>query len=121
MSGKVATVAEFAFERESRTPFSETYTIEQAGDEVGRVDLHFGSSGTVQATLCIPTDFDEDEIQQLIGDIDERLVLTSDPYRDDLIVTVWAGKRLGVYSEELEEEEDEEDDDAGENGREPVA
>ncbi len=113
---------EYQFERESRTPFSETYTVEESGDAVARVDIHFTSSSMVYATLCVPTDFDEDEIQDLIGEIDERLVLTTDPYRDDFVVTVWRGAQAGVYSEEeededVDEDEEEEDEANGGNGR----
>jgi hypothetical protein len=98
-------MSDYAFERESRTPFSEVFIVEEAGDAVGRVDIHYSASGMVHATLCVPQDFDEDDIEDLIGEIDERLVLTVDPYRDDFVVTVWRGTRAGVYSEETEEEE----------------
>ena len=114
-------MAEYQFERESRTPFSEVYTVEQDGDVVGRVDLHFAPAGMVHATLCVPADYDEDDIQDLIGEIDERLVLTTDPYRDDFIVTVWRGENAGVYSEEDEDDEgDDDDEESGENGRTPL-
>ena len=113
-------MAEYQFERESRTPHSETYTIEDAGgDAIGRVDLHFTASTMAYATLCVPVDFDEAEIQDLIGEIDERLVLSNDPYRDDFVVTVWRGTQAGVYSEEDDDEDDEEE--AAGNGRAPVA
>jgi hypothetical protein len=111
-------VAEYQFERESRTPFSEAYSIEDEGDVVGRVDLHFTSSGIVYATLCVPTDFDDDELHDLIAEVDERLVMPAEPYRDDFVVTVWRGSNGGVYSEELE---DEDDDEGGGNGRKPIA
>jgi len=93
-------MAQYQFERESRTPFSESYTVEGDGEEIGRVDLHFTPSGIVQATLCVPQGFDEDEIQELMAEIDERLVMSTDPYRDDFVVTVWRGERAGVYSED---------------------
>lgn len=96
-------MAEYQFERESRTPYSETYIITSGSDEVGRVDIHFTSS-VAYATLCVPEEFGEEEVQELIGEIDERLVLTTDPYREDFVVTVWAGRQAGVYSEEEAEE-----------------
>ena len=122
-------MSDYTFERESRTPFSEAYTVEEGGDVVGRADIHFTPSGVVYATLCVPQDFDEEEIQDLIGEIDERLVLSTDAYRDDFVVTVWRGVQAGVYSEE-EEDEDEDGDDEGDedeeeagsgNGRAPTA
>src|SRR5258706_16432166 len=89
---KETAMADYQYERESRTPFSEAYTIEDTGgDAVGRVDVHFTQSTMVYATLCVPVDFDDEEIQDLIADIDERLVLSTDPYRDDFVVTVWRG------------------------------
>lgn len=103
-------MTDYQFERESRTPHSEAYRVEADGDAIGRVDIHFTASSIVQATLCVPADYDDDEIQDLIGEIDERLVLTTDQYRDDFVVTVWRGSQAGVYSEENEEEEEEEDD-----------
>lgn len=101
-------MSDYQFERESRTPFSEAYSVTESGDPIGRADLHFAPSGMVYATLCVPQDYDEADIQDLIGEIDERLVLSTDAYRDDFIVTVWRGVQAGVYSEE-EDDEDEED------------
>jgi hypothetical protein len=116
-------MAEYQFEREARTPYSESYVIDVDGDAVGRVDLHFTASGMAFATLCVPPDFDEEEIQDLIGEIDERLVLTTDPYRDDFVVTVWRGEQAGVFSEEDEDEEEDEaeDEETTGNGRAPLA
>ena len=98
----------YVFQREARTPHSEGWTIELAGSggEVGSVDIHFGASGLVHATLCVPAAYDEEQVEELIAEVDERLVLTTDPYRDDFIVTVWRGERMGVYSEEGEDEGD---------------
>ncbi|MGE0541095.1 MAG: hypothetical protein AB7R89_13035 [Dehalococcoidia bacterium] len=106
----------YHFEREARTPYSEIFVIEnEAGEDTGRVDLHFTPSVTY-ATLCLTEGFSEEDIQELIAQIDERLVMTTDPYREDLVVTVWTGRETGVYSDEdmddeegeIEYEEDEE-------------
>jgi hypothetical protein len=53
----------------------------------------------------------EDDIQDLIAQIDERVVMTADPYREDFVVTVWAGRESGVYSDEEDEDDDEDDED----------
>ena len=92
------------FEREARTAYSEAFVITADGNDVGRVDIHYGAD-LVNATLCVPEDASEDDIQELISEIDERLVLNADPYREDFIVTVWLGRQAGVYSEEFDEEE----------------
>jgi hypothetical protein len=100
----------YNFERETRTLQSESFVIESEGDEIGRVDLHYASS-TAYATLCVPSDFNDDAIEELIGQIDERLVMSWDPLRDDFICTVWSGREVGVFSETGDEDEDDEEDD----------
>jgi hypothetical protein len=100
----------YRFEREARTPYSEIFVIEnEGGESVGRVDLHFTPSVTY-ATLAIPEGMEEDDIQDLIGQIDERLVMTTDPYREDFVVTVWTGREAGIYSDD-DADDDEDDDD----------
>ena len=47
--------------------------------------------------------------------------MTTDPYREDLVVTVWTGREAGVYSDEdMDDDEDDlddEDDEETANGR----
>lgn len=104
-------MATYNFERETRTPHSEAFIIESRGDDIGRVDLHYAGS-TAYATLCVPSSFDDEAIEELIREIDERLVMSWEPLRDDFIVTVWAGSEVGVFSETGEEEDEEEEEDA---------
>jgi len=104
----------YSFEREVRTPQSEAFVIESEGDEIGRVDLHYAGA-TCYATLLVPIDFDDDSIEALIGEIDERLVMSWEPLRDDFIVTVWAGREVGVFSETGDDDEDDDDDDDDED------
>lgn len=100
----------YRFEREARTAHSEAYLIHDGSDnEVGRVDLHFTTS-VCYATLNVPDTMSEDDVQDLIAQIDDRLVMTADPYREDFVVTVWAGREFGVYSDE-DTDDDEDDDD----------
>jgi len=106
----------YRFEREARTPYSEVFIIEdEEGNEVGRVDIHFTPSVTY-ATLCVQDGMDEEAVQDLISQIDERLVMTTDPYREDFVVTVWKGREAGVYSDEDEETEEELDFEDTDNG-----
>jgi hypothetical protein len=102
-------MAKFNFEREARTPQSEAFIIESDGDEIGRVDLHY-SNATAYATLCVPSDFDDQQIEELIGEIDERLVMSWEPLRDDFVVTVWSGREVGVFSESGDDDDDEDED-----------
>lgn len=106
-------MAGFNFDRESRTASSESYIIEMADDEVGRVDLHFTNSVTY-GTLAVVESLTEEEIRSLISEIDERLVLTNDPFREDFMVTVWTGREYANYSDEdFENGLDAEDDGNG--------
>ena len=102
-------MADYSFERECRTPYSEVYLIVAGEQRVGRVDLHFTPS-IVYATLCVGDNVTGDEIQELIDRVDEELVVSADVARDDFIVTVYQGREAGVFSdEEFEEEEEEEE------------
>jgi hypothetical protein len=100
----------FQFDRESRTPSSETYIIEMEDEEVGRIDLHYTNSVTY-GTLAVVESLTEEDIRSLISEIDERLVLTNDPFREDFMVTVWTGREYANYSDEDFEEELGEDED----------
>jgi len=114
-------LADYHFERETRTPHSEAFVIETNGEEIARVDLHY-SNATCYATLCVPDSFDDDAIEELIGEIDERIVMSWEPLRDDFIVTVWTGREVGIFSESGDdddedfEDEDEDDDIESSNG-----
>lgn len=105
----------YHFERECRTPHSESYIIETDEDEIGRVDIHYTPS-VAYATLCVSESLTEEEIRELVSEIDERLVLTTDPFREDFVVTVWAGREAAVYSDEDFEGEEEEEEDEGMEG-----
>ncbi len=96
------------FEREVRTPYSESYTMLEDGGIIGRVDLHYQGEN-VYATLCTTADANEERIQMLIDAIDERLVMSADPYREDFVVSVWRGSPAGVYTDSDDDDEDEDE------------
>lgn len=102
------TATVISFERECRTPHSESYTILEDGGIVGRIDLHYQGSN-VYATLCTTADANEERIQELIDATDEQLVMTADPYREDFVVTVWRGSPAGVYSDSDADDDEDED------------
>ena len=109
-------MTEYLFERECRTPHSESFILSVGEDEIGRVDIHYAHS-MAYATLCVGESMTEEDIRELVEEIDERLVLTTDPFREDFVVTVWAGREAAVISDEdFEEEGDEEDEDREGNG-----
>ncbi len=99
-------MSSYQFERQARTPNSEAYIIRDGEDDAGRVDIHYGSE-VVTATLCLAEGSSEADIQNIIGEIDERLVMTSDPFREDFVVTVWLGRQAGVYSEDVDDQDTE--------------
>jgi hypothetical protein len=106
---------DYRFEREARTAHSEQWSIETDEHSIGRVDVHFTSSAA-HATLAVHVSVTDEDIQELIAEIDERLVLSADPYREDFIVTVWRGEEAGVFAEEgADEGEDEVDEDDDED------
>lgn len=112
-------MADYSFDRVARTASSESYVIEVADEMVGRVDLHF-TTGPTYGTLCVGEDATDDDIQELISTIDEQLVMSADPYREDFVVQVWAGRAGGTYSDlDDDDEDDEEDEDENGNGRHP--
>ena len=92
-------MADYRFEREVRTSYSESYTIEDAEHTLGRLDIHYTSS-VAFATLAVHSSLDDEAVQQLIAEIDEHIVASADPYREDFIVTVWRGEEVGVYADE---------------------
>jgi hypothetical protein len=104
-------MADYHFEREARTPYSEVYTIDDGTHSLGRVDVHYTASATY-ATLAIHQSLDDERMQELLAAIDEEIVSSADPYREDLIVTVWRGEEVGVFADESGFDDD--DDDADE-------
>ena len=51
----------FFFERECRTPYSESYTIVEDEDPIGSIDLHY-TQNIVHATLCVSESLTRDSI-----------------------------------------------------------
>jgi len=97
------------FERTVRTESSEIFTVFGGARRIGRVDLHYGKF-EVHATLLLDVELTDDELQSLIDQLDEELVQTHDPEREDFLVTVFKAEELGFYSDEFESDDDEEDE-----------
>ena len=90
-------MADYYFERECRTPQSETYNILEEEATIGRIDLHYTPT-IVHATLCVGESLTQELIQSLIETIDEELVDVVGVTRDEFIVHVHQGRDVGVYS-----------------------
>ena len=91
-------MADYYFERDCRTPYSESYTILQDEHSVGRVDLHF-TPNMVHGTLCVLENQTQEEIQELIETIDEELVDAVGVHREEFVVHVYQGLDVGVYTD----------------------
>ena len=98
-------MADYYFERDCRTPHSESYTILEDENPLGRVDLHFTAT-IVHGTLCVPESLTQEEIQELIETVDDELVESVGVSREEFIVHVYQGREVGVFS----------DNDFGQNG-----
>jgi hypothetical protein len=92
-------VAEFDFEREVRTPYSEAYTILEDDQPVGRVDIHF-TFNIVHVTLAVDESLTQESIQELINTIDDELVDVVGINREELIIHVFQGRETGVFTDE---------------------
>ena len=90
-------MADFEFERECRTPYSECYTILEDDTTVGRVDIHYANT-VIHATLNVAESLTTDGIQDLIDAIDEELLESVGITRQEIIVHVHQGRDLGVFS-----------------------
>ena len=104
------------FERAVRTETSEIFAVYGGARRLGRVDLHYGRF-EVNGTLLLEVDLTDDELQQLIDQLDEELVQTHDPEREDFLVTVFKAEELGFYSDEFESDDEESSDDDGHEER----
>ncbi|MGH2498618.1 MAG: hypothetical protein ACRDF0_00765 [Candidatus Limnocylindria bacterium] len=98
------------FERAVRTDTSEVFAIYGGARRIGRVDLHYGRF-EANGTLLLEVELTDDELQQLIDQLDEELVQTHDPEREDFLVTVFKAEELGFYSDEFEGEDADDEED----------
>src|SRR5260370_41502858 len=97
------------FEPTVRPEWSENFNVFGGAGRIGRVDIHYGRF-EVHATLRLDVELTDDELQALIDQLDEELVQTHDPEREDFLVTVYKAEELGFYSDEFESEDDAEED-----------
>ncbi len=93
-------MANFYFERECRTPYSECYTILEESGPVGRLDLHF-TSAMVHGTLTVAESLTQEGIQEIVSIVDENIIDAVGLQRDDFVLHVHQGRDLGVYTNEV--------------------
>ena len=90
-------MAEYDFQRECRTPFSECYTVLDGDRNVGRLDVHFADV-IVHATLNVDESLTENDMHDLIDMVDNELLEAAGIVRQEVIIHVHQGRDLGVYS-----------------------
>ena len=90
-------MADYDFERECRTPFSECYTVLDGDRNVGRLDVHFADV-IVHATLNVDESLTENDMHDLIDMVDNELLEAAGIVRQEVIIHVHQGRDLGVYS-----------------------
>ena len=90
-------MAKYAFQRETRTPFSECYTVFRDDAGVGRLDVHFADT-VVHATLNVEEGMTADDIHDVIEDAEADIFEAVGIVRTELILHVHQGRDLGVYS-----------------------
>ena len=110
---------EIRFERHFRTPYSESYYIMQgislqSNDRLGIVDIHFTST-VVHGTLIVERKLEETDLTKLIEQIGEELVFSADMPREDFLVSVYEGKDIGFYSDEIMADESDNDTSYGDD------
>jgi divalent metal cation (Fe/Co/Zn/Cd) transporter len=91
-------MAEFDFEREVRTPYSEAYTILENDRLVGRVDIHL-TYNIIHATLVVDESLTQQSIQEIIDTIDEDILDAMGINREELIIHVFQGRETGVFTD----------------------
>ena len=90
-------MADYGFERECRTPYSEVYTVLEGDAPIGRLDIHL-TPAVIHATLCVDESLTQEAIQELIECIDEEIVDAVGVSRDEFIIHVHQGRDVGVFS-----------------------
>lgn len=92
-------MGEFSFERDCRTPYSESFVIVGENDRMlARVELHYMSS-VVHGTLCITDEVGPEGTRELVRAIDEEIVATAGVPRQELIIHVFQGREIGVIGD----------------------
>jgi len=98
-------LADFTFEREVRTPYSEAYLVMELDRQVGRVDIHF-TPEMVHVAVSVDESLTQDAVQQIIDTVDEDIVDAVGVNRGNFVVHVFQGRETGVFSDDNEFGED---------------
>jgi len=86
------------FSRQFRTISSEVYLLKRDEEDIGHINLHFGST-EVAASLVLFQDPKEEDLIKIIEQIDEDLILSADTPREDLVLTIYIGKEIAFFTD----------------------
>ena len=94
-------MAPVTYQRQFRTPSSESYVLQRDGRPFGHLDLHFGAT-EVAGTLILLEEQSEAALLSLVEQLDEDLVVSADTPREDLLLTVFKGQEIAFYTDDLQ-------------------
>ena len=86
------------YDRLYRTSASEAYLISDGDQPLARLELHFATTA-VYGLLLFEREPTEAEINVVVAHVDEDLVWTASVPREDFVVTVYAGREVGVFDD----------------------
>lgn len=89
-------MADYGFQREVRTPYSESlYIIGDDDRDIGRLEVHY-PTGMVHATLIVRPDVSESEFEEIanrfIHDVSQQLGVDG----DSVSIHVYQGEERGI-------------------------
>ncbi len=87
--------------RSIRTSSSESYLFFNTEGRLGTLDLHYLQS--IHGTLILEQELTELEVEELLKKIEEDIVDSIYP-REDFIFSVYQGKEIGFYSDNISED-----------------
>ena len=105
----------FKLTRLVRTHSSEIYLVWEGEQRVGQIDVHFAHD-TIHATVIFETDFNVQDEEELMAQIDDDIVSSYLPRfeREDFVVHVFRGEEISRYTDcsgsldDIDEEDEEE-------------
>lgn len=93
-------MAEYEFQREVRTPFSESlFVIDEADREVGRIEVHY-PNGMVHATLIVSTELTESDMRSIANRFIQESAHTIGVDGTEIAIHVYQGDDRGVFANE---------------------
>jgi len=90
------------WKRTLRTPSSERFLAQRAGEDVAAVDLHYLANGTVAGTVILlkTAQWKEEDVPNLLKSLDEDFLPDVDLAHGNLTYTVVIGEIFGNWEAE---------------------